>query len=182
LETTETKKLLAREAIRSAFGDGELDKESYTSKDSSLKQKGACFVTLTKNGNLRGCIGSLVAHKNLYEDIVSNARSAAFGDPRFLPLDEGEFGQIEIEVSILSEPKELEYSDVDDLKSKLRPEVDGVILISKNGRQATFLPQVWEQLPSFEHFFSHLCQKAGLSQGCLKDHPTIYTYQVEKIK
>jgi AmmeMemoRadiSam system protein A len=147
-----------------------------------LKEQGASFVTLTtKNGELRGCIGSLVAHRDLYEDIIYNAKSAAMKDTRFMPLSKDEFEDINIEVSLLSEPQLMEYSSKDDLKSKVNVGEDGIILKDKS-YQSTFLPQVWEQLPSFELFFSHLCQKAGLDKNCLENKPEIYKYQVRKYK
>lgn len=169
---------LARGSIEEEFGK-EFDLESY--KKEELKNYGASFVTISLAGQLRGCIGTLVAQKPLYQDIYDNAKSAAFRDPRFKPLSQDEFGKIGVEVSVLTEPKELEYSDVEDLKSKIVPNKHGVILTS-GYYKATFLPQVWEQLPTFELFFSHLCQKSGLEDGCLKDHPKIMTYEALKYK
>ena len=146
-----------------------------------MSEKRATFVTLNEYGELRGCIGSLEPHRTLLDDLVSNAKAAAFHDPRFMPLDKSEFDKIEIEVSILSVPKLLEYDSIDDLKSKVKVGTDGIVL-KHYGYQATFLPQVWEQLPTFELFFAHLCQKAGLAPNCLEEHPQIEIYQVEKIK
>jgi len=148
-----------------------------------LKEKGAVFVTLTKGKNeqLRGCIGSLEAWRPLYKDVISNARSAALEDDRFPPLKKEEFSQIKVEVSVLSKPKEIDYTDESDLKKKITPRKDGVILRHWLHR-ATYLPQVWEELPTFESFFSSLCQKAKLEPNCLKDHPTIEVYRVEKYK
>ena len=141
----------------------------------------ATFVTLTLDGRLRGCIGSLVAHRSLLEDVIHNAKAAAFDDPRFYPLSKEEFLHVSIEVSLLSTPKLLHYEDSEDLKSKICVGEDGVIL-QKKGRKATFLPQVWEQLPTFEQFFGQLCQKAGLEASCLETHPEIWTYKVQKVK
>lgn len=117
------------------------------------------------------------------DDLIQNAQSAAFNDPRFPPLTLEEFSSndITVEVSILSEPKPLSYSDMADLKSKIKIGEDGVILKLGN-YQATFLPQVWEQLPTFESFFAHLCQKAGLPANCLESKPQIFIYHVEKIR
>ena len=145
-----------------------------------LKEARATFVTLTLHGELRGCIGSLIPHRALIDDLLDNAKSAAFKDPRFLPLTPEEFSKIEIEISLLTIPQDIEYTDYNDLKSKIRPLEDGVIL-SLYGNQSTFLPQVWEQLPDFDSFFNHLCQKAGCLATCLNEHPQIQTYQVEKI-
>ncbi len=157
-----------------------VDKQSLLDEHPEFNENRATFVTLNLNGQLRGCIGSLLPHRNLIDDIVENAKSAAFHDPRFLPLSKAEFENVEIEISLLSVPKPLEYSSIDDLKSKIRVGKDGVIL-RIDGYQATFLPQVWEQLPTFELFFNRLCQKAGLGGDCLVEYPEIQLYQVEKI-
>lgn len=173
---------IAKEAIEDRLYDRDtIDREKILSAYPELAQDGAVFVTLNLYGGLRGCIGSLVAHRPLIDDLIENARSAAFRDPRFLPLSLTEFDEVEIEVSLLSAPTLLEYSSTADLKTKIRPGVDGVVL-SLLGRRATFLPQVWEELSTFELFFSHLCQKAGLGSDCLEEHPQIEIYQVEKMK
>jgi len=137
------------------------------------------FVTLTIDGNLRGCIGHIIPQESLIEGIRVNAINAAFRDPRFSPLSREEWKRIHIEVSILTDPKPLEYSDGKDLLQKLRPGIDGVIL-KKGMHQATFLPQVWEQLPVKEEFLSHLCLKAGLKAAAWKKGDLeISTYQVQ---
>lgn len=173
---------IASKAIEEEFLDTSLvDKKALLASYPSLLEQGAVFVTLTLNKELRGCIGSLVATRSLLDDIISHAKNAAFSDPRFLPLSKDEFAKVEIELSVLSEPKNLPYDNIDDLKAKIKPNIHGVILQTK-GKSATFLPQVWEQLPSFDIFFSHLCQKAGLSGNCLEQNPEIFTYEVKKIK
>jgi AmmeMemoRadiSam system protein A len=139
----------------------------------------ATFVTLHKNGELRGCIGSLSAVEPLAESVRHNAGLAAFRDPRFKPLSKEELDQVDIEVSILTEPSPLDYRDAKDLISKLRPKVDGIIL-RKGHHSATFLPQVWDQLPNSADFLSHLCRKAGLpADEWQRSHLEISTYQVE---
>ena len=172
---------LARGAIAEVFGQKRLDKEAILKAHPWLEKPGAAFVTLNRreNGALRGCIGSLVAHRSLYDDIVKNAQSAAFSDPRFPALTPEEFDKITVEVSLLSKPKPLSYSSIDDLRSKIRPGIDGVIL-KLGSYQATYLPQVWEPLPDFDVFFASLCQKAGLPGACLSQHPEIFVYQVEE--
>jgi hypothetical protein len=150
------------------------------SKYPNFSKQTATFVTLKINGNLRGCIGSLIAHRTLYDDLVSNAIAAAFKDPRFKPLSLEEFQHINIEVSLLSQPVIVNYKDIEDLKSKIKVGVDGIIL-KKDQYQATFLPQVWEELNDFDLFFTHLCNKAGLNKNCLNSYPQIYKYQVKKI-
>ncbi len=145
-----------------------------------LAEQRATFVTLTIGGRLRGCIGSILPQRALIDDVIENARSAAFKDPRFPPLTPQELPEVDIEVSLLTLPQPVPYEDEADLRRKIRPGVDGVI-IRFDGRQATFLPSVWEQLPSFDKFFEHLCLKAGLSADCLRLHPDVYVYQAEKI-
>lgn len=172
---------IAREAIKSRFDSSTIDKERFLKLYSEMGLKQATFVTLTLYGQLRGCIGSLIAHRPLIDDLISNAQSAAFNDPRFLPLTPAEFEAIKIEVSLLSEPKLLPYTDQAELKSLIRTGVDGVILRLGN-YQATFLPQVWEELSDFDTFFSHLGMKAGIGSDPLAYHPEVYTYQVEKIE
>ncbi len=137
------------------------------------------FVTITIEGNLRGCIGHIIPRLPLIEGIRENAVNAAFRDPRFPPLTKDEFDRIEIEISILTPPKELPYTDAEDLLRKLRPGIDGLI-IKKGVYEATFLPQVWEQLPRKEHFLSHLCLKAGLPDDSWKTEKLqVSTYQVQ---
>jgi AmmeMemoRadiSam system protein A len=173
---------IAKEAIDDALNHRDtIDRGRILQAYPELAEKGATFVTLNLHGGLRGCIGTLVAHRPLIDDLIDNARSAAFRDPRFMPLTPQEFAETEIEVSKLSEPKTLEYSSIADLREKVRPGIDGVVLTLYD-RRATFLPQVWDDLPSFDLFFSHLCQKAGLGGSCLQEYPKIEVYQVEKIK
>ncbi len=175
---------IAKDAIREKLeGKKIIDKEALLKAHPRLGEKGAVFVTLEKRSSLRGCIGSLIAHRTLLDDLIENAINAAFHDPRFPPLTVEEFNSkdLTVEVSILSEPKPLAYSDIADLKSKIKVGRDGVILKLGN-YQATFLPQVWEQLPTFETFFAHLCQKAGLGANCLESKPQIFIYHAQKIR
>jgi hypothetical protein len=148
-------------------------------EDKSLARRSGTFVTLKINGQLRGCIGNLEASGTIIDGVKRNALNAAFNDFRFSPLTAKEFEKVDIEVSILSEPKILEYKDSDDLVKKLKPHVDGVI-IRKGHASATFLPQVWEQLPRPEQFLSHLCAKAGLSSDSWKKSGLeVLTYNVQ---
>ena len=158
---------LARDTIAERLGikiDEKKRKENFAEKsfnDKLFNEKKGVFVTLHLNGSLRGCIGSLEPHETIAQGVINNSINAAFYDPRFSPLSIDEFNRIDIEISILSRPEKLEYSDGKDLVSKLKPKVDGVI-ISKGRAGATFLPQVWDQLPDAESFLSQLCIKAGL--------------------
>ena len=124
---------------------------------------GAAFVTLTIDGRLRGCIGSLEAHRPLLTDVHENAKAAAFADPRFPPLTREEFARVRIEVSVLSPPQPLPVKDRNDARARLRPGIDGVVLRAQ-GRRATFLPQVWQDLPDPDVFLGHLLRKAGLRE------------------
>jgi AmmeMemoRadiSam system protein A len=142
----------------------------------------ATFVTLTSNGDLRGCIGALQASLPLAQDIVVHARAAATEDFRFRPVRPEETPDIEIEISILSDPVPLEYGDADDLMARLRPGIDGVILTSGLHR-ATFLPQVWEKVPQPHQFLDLLCEKAGLPRRAWRTgHLDVSTYQVESFQ
>ncbi|OCL83558.1 AmmeMemoRadiSam system protein A [Arcobacter porcinus] len=172
---------LARKSILQKFDKNiEIDKILLKQKYPFLSEKRASFVTINKDGKLRGCIGSLIATKSLLDDLLSNSYMAAFEDPRFFELSETEFKECEIELSILSHPKELIYKDFDDLKEKLIPNIHGVIL-EFDGRRSTFLPQVWQMLPKFEDFFAQLCYK-GSFEIDENFRPKVYTYEVEIIK
>lgn len=144
-----------------------------------FSERRGTFVTLTINDNLRGCIGHIIPQETLLEGIKENAINAAFKDPRFNPLSKKEWNNVKVEISILTDPKPLEYSGADDLLKKIRPDIDGVI-IQKGYYQATFLPQVWEQLPDKKEFFTHLCLKAGMDGNeWKKGNLEVYTYQVQ---
>ncbi len=171
---------LAREALE--FGvRGEklppLDKAALTP---ALLAPGASFVTLTIRGELRGCIGTLEAYQSLADDVREHAVAAALEDPRFPPVRESELGKIRIEVSRLTPPRPLEYSDSEDLLRKLRPRIDGVVL-KDNFRRATFLPQVWEKIPDPAEFLDSLCAKMGASPNLWRRTKLqALVYQVEE--
>lgn len=140
--------------------------------------KRAVFITLTEAGKLRGCIGSLLPVAPLWESVRDNAVNAAINDHRFAPLTARELERVALEVSVLTLPESLPHGGGRDLVGKLRPGVDGVIL-RKDGRSATFLPQVWEQLTTPELFLDHLCAKAGLpTKSWHGEDVLIETYQV----
>lgn len=143
-----------------------------------LQQLTATFVTLEKHGQLRGCIGSLVAHQPLGKSVIDNARNAAFQDPRFNPVELGEIPQLTLHLSILSPPQPLAVSSHAELEQKLRPEIDGVI-VTAPGKSATFLPDVWKQLPDPKEFLAHLWQKAGLQPGTWPPGISLQTYTTE---
>lgn len=126
----------------------------------ALRRLGACFVTLECDHALRGCIGSLVAERSLADDVARNAYASAFEDPRFAPLAHGEFGRLEISLSVLSAPEPLTVQSEKDLVDQLQPGVDGVVL-TEGGCRGTFLPSVWASLPEPREFVQHLKRKAG---------------------
>lgn len=142
----------------------------------------ACFITLTINNKLRGCIGHLETSQPLYKEVIGDAISAAFNDTRFEPLSRKEFEQLETEISVLTKPKEIKFSSPEDLLNKINSDIDGII-IEKDNNNATYLPQVWEDLPSKEEFLSSLCLKAGFNEDeWKKPGMKIYNYQVEIVK
>ena len=174
---------LARQTLMEELGKTVPPAESEPVKtalsDQCYHSQNGTFVTLKIDGQLRGCIGNLNATEPISEGVRRNAINAAFHDPRFAPLTGQELEQVEIEVSILTEPQPLDYIDGSDLLEKLRVNIDGVI-IRKGHSSATFLPQVWEQLPEPEDFLSHLCMKAGLPSNAWRDTKLeVLTYQVQ---
>lgn len=175
---------LARQAIEQHLGLREsapISPESLA--DPVLQAQRAVFVTLNKHGQLRGCIGSLIGTESIVEGVRRHAVNAAFHDHRFSPVTAEELRDLTIDISVLSEPEVLAYEDCADLAAKLRPGIDGVILRDSSWACATFLPQVWDQLPNCEQFLCHLCCKAGLPENAWqRQHLTIQTYQVQYFK
>ena len=146
-----------------------------------LQAPGASFVTLTRQGELRGCVGTLEAHRPLGIDVCENAVAAAFRDPRFMPLTLGEFEGIRVEVSVLSPPRPIEVTDEAAALAMLRPNIDGVVFEYGHYR-STFLPQVWEQLPEPAEFLAHLKRKAGLPVDFWAEQVRLSRYTVSKWK
>ncbi len=146
-----------------------------------MAEPGASFVTLTRQGELRGCIGSLEAHRPLGLDVRENALAAAFRDPRFMPLSRTEFDEIRVEVSVLSSHEPLVVASEKDALDALRPGIDGVVFKYGNSR-STFLPQVWEQLPEPAEFMAHLKRKAGLPMDFWAEEVRLSRYTVSKWK
>jgi AmmeMemoRadiSam system protein A len=178
----ETLLKLARDTITSQTRGEGIPSVDLDELSADLQHDAACFVTLTKHGQLRGCIGSLEARQPLALDVRDNAIGAAFHDPRFPTMTADELDDLHIEVSVLSRPEPLAYDGPDDLIAKLHPKVDGVV-IERGWNRATFLPQVWEKLPDPHAFLRHLCQKAYLpANAYTKPGLDVYTYQVEKFE
>ena len=165
----------ARNAIANDLG-GEQVKEP---EHPVLHQPGATFVTLTRHGELRGCIGSLQAYRPLDQDVRENARAAAFRDRRFAPLSERELADTRVEVSLLTPAEPIRFATEEDAVRQLRPGIDGVILESERHR-GTFLPQVWESVPDPWQFMSELKRKAGLAEDFWSKDLKLYRYEVQK--
>jgi AmmeMemoRadiSam system protein B/AmmeMemoRadiSam system protein A len=168
---------IARDSIENAL----LDKPKPEQSSPWLDQTGATFVTLTKDGNLRGCIGSLQAARPLGHDVAQNALGAAFRDPRFPAMSAAEWPQCRVEVSLLSTPKPLRFADEADLLAQIEAGEDGLI-IEADGRRGTFLPQVWENLGDKRVFLTHLLRKAGLPADTRFTRCRISRYRVAKWK
>ena len=170
---------LANAAIVASVGEGSLPTIDHTTLPSRLTETGASFVTLNIGGQLRGCMGTIEAKLPLAEDVTKNASSAALRDPRFPIVTLEEIDLIETEVSVLTTPEILLYSSSEDLLSRLKPGIDGVI-VKKGARRATFLPQVWKKVDDAEDFLSRLCLKADLPQDAWRSEKLeILTYTVE---
>jgi AmmeMemoRadiSam system protein A len=179
-EEQQTLLRLARQTMEHAVQGKKLPPVDDASITPHLREQGASFVTLTIDGDLRGCIGALEAYQPLVDDVREHAVAAALEDPRFPPVDQTELSKIKLEVSRLTAPHLLEYSNSADLISKLRPHVDGVILKSEF-RRATFLPQVWEKIPDPQEFLDHLCAKMGAKPNLWRNTKLqVYVYQVEE--
>ncbi|KFI45181.1 AmmeMemoRadiSam system protein A [Bifidobacterium biavatii] len=127
-----------------------------------LNRPGASFVTLTEHGQLRGCIGTIEAYRPLGRDIAEHAIDAAIHDPRFRPVTADEYPDISVEVSVLSAPEPMRVPSRAALERMLKPGRDGLIIDDRHGHRATFLPQVWTELPDSREFVGHLLRKAGL--------------------
>ena len=169
---------LARKAIEYYLSTGkrlELGPDEVPSEE--LVKDGACFVTLYQNKELRGCIGSLEAHRPLFMDVIDNAIASAVGDPRFPALTVSELEAVKISISVLTKPKLLEIESPADILEKLVPGKHGLI-IEKGAARATFLPAVWKQIPEKTDFLKHLSMKAGLLPDEWKKHDMkFYVYE-----
>jgi hypothetical protein len=166
---------LARASVTNALGGPNV----AIPEEPWLRERRATFVTLSQEGRLRGCIGSLHPTRTLGEDVVANAAAAALSDRRFSPLTRDELAQVEMEVSLLSTPTLVLFADERELIAQLRPGIDGVILAS-GGSRGTYLPQVWEQLPEPRQFLASLMQKAGIPAGTRLTRCQVWRYQAVK--
>jgi AmmeMemoRadiSam system protein A len=172
---------LARASIRQGAQAGRPLTVAQEELSEELVVPRASFVTLEKNGRLRGCIGSLEAWRPLAVDVAENAFAAAFRDPRFPPLQEDEVEELEIHLSLLTVPVAMTFSSEADLLGQLRPGVDGLIL-SEGQYRGTFLPSVWAELPTPQLFLTHLKHKAGLAADYWSPGVRIWRYETEMVE
>jgi AmmeMemoRadiSam system protein A len=178
-EEKKTLLLLARQALTAAANGESLTPLNLDDMPQRLRAPGASFVTLTRGGLLRGCIGTLKKQLPLADDVRQHTVAAALSDYRFPSVEPEEVEEIEIEVSVLTTPQPLEYKHPDELLELLRPGIDGVIVTHGNNR-GTFLPQVWDKVPDTETFLGMLCEKAFLPHDAWRQgHLDVLTYQVE---
>lgn len=169
---------IARSAIEKTILNQPIEVIDTSVLSPQITGPGASFVTLTIQGELRGCIGSIIAEFPLYEDICRHAIDAAINDYRFHPVDAAELNKLNIEISVLTPMQPVTYQTPQELLQILRPEIDGV-LIRSGHQKATFLPQVWEKIPVATEFLSVLCQKAMLPSNAWQTmNLEVFTYQV----
>jgi AmmeMemoRadiSam system protein A len=170
---------LARQTLTEVVTTGKFPKVDETKFPKKFLDNSGCFVTLTKGGQLRGCIGHIIAQEPLYKAIMDNAKSAALDDHRFPPVSAAELKEIAIEVSVLTAPEPLAFNSPEDLLAKLQPHKDGVVL-QVQGRGATYLPQVWAMLPDKVMFLNTLAEKAGCAADAWRQPGArVFIYHVE---
>lgn len=170
---------LARESLREFTRSGRQPNVEESQITPALRECRGCFVTLRRHDELRGCIGCITTELPLYAAVMNNACGAAFRDTRFAPVEGDEITELEIEISVLSEPAPLAFGSPQEMLTKLQPGVDGVVL-KADGRTVTFLPQVWEKIPDPVQFMDELARKALLPPAAWRGPGvTVLTYEVE---
>ncbi|MCB0907011.1 MAG: AmmeMemoRadiSam system protein A [Nocardioidaceae bacterium] len=170
---------VAREAIATELGVGPTAGGAAVDPQAPwLEEQRASFVTLTRGGELAGCIGSTTPYRSLLDDVRANARAAAFRDPRFPPLDRDDLPVVVIEVSVLSALRPVSAADEAEAIAALRPGVDGVVL-EYGGRRATFLPQVWDKVAGPADFLTHLRLKLGVPGAFWSEEIRLSRYTVD---
>ena len=170
---------LAYKSIRHGLETGKALEINISEYPAELQAKKATFVTLHRNKELRGCIGILEPVRPLAADIAYNAWAAAFSDSRFMPLNAGELDDLDIHISILATPEEMDFTSEDELLKQIRPGIDGLIL-EKGFNKGTFLPSVWDSLTDSKEFLNHLKLKAGLTANYWSDDIKMKRYAVEE--
>ena len=169
---------LAYKTIEQGLKDSSILASDLTTFPAELVKPRATFVTLEKHGQLRGCIGSLEARRPLVQDVIHNSYAAAFSDPRFPPVNSDELQQIDIHISILNPANKIHCQTEQELIEQLRPGIDGLIL-EEGSHRATFLPSVWQSLPTADSFVKQLKLKAGLNEHYWSDTIRCYRYTTE---
>jgi AmmeMemoRadiSam system protein A len=172
---------ISRQTLEAAVRRESLPELELNSLSPNLLTYGSVFITLTLDGELRGCIGAIEPYQSLVMDVMEHTIAAAFQDYRFPPVSPNELSKIQIEISRLTPPQRIEYDKPADLLQLVHP---GIGLIVKDGlRRATFLPQVWQKIPEPADFLSHLCLKMGSPPDIWLQKPLeVFTYQVEVFK
>lgn len=170
---------IAKNSINHGLNTGEPLTIELNNYDEDLQAKRATFVTLHKYGQLRGCIGILEPLRPLAEDIAHNAFAAAFSDHRFPPVTKDELDHLNIHISILATPQEINFTSEEDIVSQLRPGIDGLIM-EEGSHRGTFLPSVWESVTDKHDFLNHLKQKSGLPKNYWSDTIRVQRYTVEE--
>ena len=169
--------LIKKICFDSILNNGKLAPQNYPCV---LNQYGACFVTLEKRGELRGCIGSIAPYRPLIDDLIANSYSSAYADPRFKQVDKNELDDLDIKISLLSKYHEINFVSEDELLEKIEPFKDGLI-ISDLGKRAVYLPSVWEQIPNKKLFLQSLKQKAGFKSDHFSTTFKAYKFYTEYI-
>ncbi len=178
----ETLLQIARRSLEEAIGHGREWLPDLAELPPRLQEPGASFVTLHTDGQLHGCIGTVIPVRPLALDVAANAVSAALHDPRFPPLTPAELSHTAIEVSVLGPMQRIQYKTLQELKDKIRPGIDGV-LVKHGWHRGLLLPQVWEQIPSPAEFLAHVALKAGLSfEVYLQPDTEVYVFQVQSFE
>lgn len=171
---------IVRESITEVFeAQHTIDKEKLLNDYPVLNEPVASFVSIYLGDELRGTHGSIFPSRSLLDDIIHNAKAAAFEDPRFSALKTSEYLYATIELSLLTPPTQLQYTTTAEIKAQVRPQTDGMI-ISLGEKESAFLPQIWSQLEDFDTFFSQLIKEADISPNDISSHPQIFTFQIEK--
>ncbi len=169
---------IARKSIAWGFENNAFFPINLKECPQSLSQQGACFVTLKEKGVLRGCVGVLQAHQPLCVDVSEHAWAAAFADRRFNNIKTDELEGLSISISVLGKPEPIQFSSEADLMRQLKPHQDGLIL-QEGSKKSTFLPSVWESLPSPEAFLAQLKRKAGFAEDYWSESMMISRYVTE---
>ena len=170
---------IARESITEVFeAQNTIDKEQLIKEYPVLNEPLAAFISIYINNELRGQSGYIEAESSLLDEIVHHAKAAAFQDQSQEPLKVSEYLQAKLELSLLTPKVQLNYTNLDELRSQITPYEDG-LFISFKEKRAFLLPQVWSQYPSFEAFFSHLLLEADINEQELSSYPEIFIFQTE---